>query len=96
MKTTKLQKTQNGTFLVYNVVSAPAVIDGKETITKTKINMTVGKNEKEAADLLSEKGIRAIEILAALEAMDEEMVDTADFGMMGTFISAYDSGEVLA
>lgn len=87
MKTTKLQKTQNGNFVIYDVVTSAVEKNGIKTVQSKQSVSAVVSSEKDVANLLHSKGIRSTEILFALEAMEQEVADIASFGAGGGFTS---------
>lgn len=94
MKTTSLEKTINGNFVVKSLLTVAVIKNGREATQTETLSQFVVKTEAEAVKKLSFLGVKVDDALFALELFDKEGSDFASFGMMGGLVTCGDKEDV--
>lgn len=93
MKTSSLEKTVNGNFVVKSLLTVSVLKDGKETVETKTLNENVFKKEVDAVEKLVSLGVKIDDAVFALELMEDEGYDFASFGIGGGLVLCGDKEE---
>lgn len=94
MKTTSLEKTINGNFVVKSLITAAVFKGDNQTVETRVLNQFVVKTEAEAVKKLASLGVNVEDAVFALELFEQEGSDFASFGMLGGLVTCGDKEEM--